>query len=95
MNTKNITLFLGVCFGIAIYFCDFYVLPCFMLLIIAAIQTFEMTNKKKRMIEEHLDHKLKIYEEERDLLKKDFDKVKSDLENYKNRLNVSQMYGTK
>jgi hypothetical protein len=95
MNTKNMTLFLGVIFGISIYICNLYAIPSGILLFIFSIQTFEFSTKKKKMIEEYLNHKLKLYEEEKDLTKKDLDKLKQELDSLKSRLNVTQMYGQK
>lgn len=95
INTKNVTLLIGVAFGVCIYFCYLYFIPCCLLLVISAIYTFEISVKKKKMIEEHLNFKLKTYEEDRDTLKKDFDKIKVDLENFKSKISVTQMYGQK
>lgn len=93
INTKNITLLLGVVFGVSIYFCVLYAIPCCLLLLVNFVYSLEMTAKKKRMIEEHLNFKLKSYEEERDILRKEFDKIKLDFDNFKSKISVTQMYG--
>lgn len=95
INTKNVMLSLGVIFGALTCVCVLYVIPCCLLLIISAIHSFEMSIKRRKMIEVYLDTKLKSYEDEKDSLKRDFDKIKLDLENFKSRISVTQMYGQK
>ncbi len=56
---------------------------------------FELSQKRRKFFEEHLNFKLKSYEEDHVLIKKEYEKMKTELESFKNKVNITQMYGHK
>lgn len=95
VSTKNVCMIIGVIFGILMYYCSVFVIPSSILLIIGGIQMFEISKKRKKLFEEHINFKLKSYEDEHATIKKDYEKMKSDLESFKNKVNITQAYGHK
>lgn len=92
ISSKNICLFLGVVFGLLIDYSLFYFIPSIMLFTISGIQTFELSQKKKKYFEDFLNHKLDKYEDSLKDLKKDCDKNRTDLDSLKMRQNISGAY---
>jgi len=93
LSTKNVCITLGVIFGLLVYTYDLFAIPCTILLMSGAIQSFEISLKRKKLFENHIDLKLKSYEYILGEMKKENEKLKSDIESIKIRQNVSAVYG--
>lgn len=95
MNSRNITLILGVIFGLLMIYKIEYYVPCGILLLINGIHTFEFSNRKKKELEDKIYSNIKEFEMTVDNYQKEVHKLKTEFESLKMKINVSNMYGPK
>lgn len=88
INIKNVCLLLGVLFSFFIYFNSFYVVTSTILFIIFSLHILEITEKKKKILKDTLNKKIKEHEEKIEEFRKENLKLKSEVESIKLRLNI-------
>lgn len=90
-DLKVICIISGIIFGLLIYLCSFFALPSSILLIIGGIQMFEYSHKQKTLLKESVKAELKQQEDMISVIKKDYDKLKIDLDSLKMKQGFSQL----
>lgn len=93
INTKSVCLGLGIILAGLTVFDYLLIFPSCILLIIGGILSFEITKKRKKIFEDHISYKIEKYEEIQQQMKKDYDKIKTEVESIRLRQGVSSVYG--